>query len=385
MNGEEFTINVPDSVLEDLQRRLALTRWPDELENAGWTMGSNFGYMKSLVDYWQRGYDWRRQEAALNRLPQYRVVVDGFHVHFVHVRGKSPKPLPLIITHGWPGSFIEMIKLIPLLTDPAAHGGRAEDAFDVVVPSLPGYGFSDRPRDRGMNPSKVAHLWVRLMAELGYDRFAAQGGDWGAIVSSALGLEHADRVIGIHLNYIAGRFLLGGSLNQPVDDADRAAKSYLAELRGWWESEGGYSHVQGTKPQTLGYGLNDSPAGLAAWIIEKFRTWSDCEGDAESVFTRDELLTNVMIYWVTQTMSSSTRLYYESREKPLQLSPANRVKPPVAVALFPKEIAMPPRALAERGYNIVRWTDMPRGGHFAAMEQPELLAQDLREFFRGLR
>jgi pimeloyl-ACP methyl ester carboxylesterase len=385
MGVEKFTINVQESVLEDLARRLACTRWPDELENAGWELGSNLSYMKALVHHWQNNYDWRLQEAALNRLPQYRVALDGLRVHFVHVRGNGPKPMPLIITHGWPGSFIEMVKIIPLLTDPAAYGGRAEDAFDVVVPSLPGYGFSDRPRERGTNPFKVAALWVRLMAELGYDRFAAQGGDWGAIVSSALGLDHAERIVGIHVNYIAGRFLLGGSLNQPQADGDLAAKSYLTELRGWWDLEGGYSHVHGTKPQTLGYGLNDSPAGLAAWIIEKFRTWSDCGGDPESVFTRDELLTNVMIYWVTQTLNSSIRMYYESRERPLQLSPANRVKPPVAVALFPKEIAMPPRALAERGYNIARWTAMPRGGHFAAMEQPELLVQDLREFFRGLR
>lgn len=385
MGVEKFTINVSDNVLEDLRRRLACTRWPDEIENAGWELGSNLSYMKSLVNYWQNHYDWRSQEAALNRLPQYRLALDGFHVHFVHVRGKGPKPMPLILTHGWPGSFVEMVKIIPLLTDPAAHGGSADDAFDVVVPSLPGYGFSDRPAERGMNPFKVAALWSRLMAELGYDRFAAQGGDWGAIISSALGLEHAERVIGIHLNYIAGRFLLGGDLSQAPPENDGIVKAYIAELRQWWDFEGGYSHVHGTKPQTLGYGLNDSPVGLAAWILEKFRTWSDCAGDLESTFTRDELLTNVMIYWVTQTMNSSTRLYYESREQPLRLSMTNRVKPPVAVALFPREIPLPPRSLAERGYNITRWTEMPQGGHFAAMEQPELLARDVREFFRGLR
>jgi pimeloyl-ACP methyl ester carboxylesterase len=380
---EKFTINVPDSVLADLRHRLDATRWPDELENVGWELGSSLGYMRSLADYWRNVYDWRRQEAALNQFPQYRVALDGFRVHFVHVRSRHPKPLPLIITHGWPGCFAEMLKLIPLLTDPSAHGGSAEDAFDVIVPSLPGYGFSDRPRERGMNPFKVATLWAQLMSELGYERFAAQGGDWGSAISTALALDHAQRIIGIHLNYIAGRFLLGGTLNQlPEDDL---ARSYLAEIRGWWELEGGYSHIQGTKPQTLGYGLNDSPVGLAAWIIEKFRTWSDCGGDLEQTFTRDELLTDVMIYWVTQTMNSSARLYYETREQPLQLSPNNRVTPPVAVALFPREIAMPPRGLAESGYNIVRWTVMPRGGHFAAMEQPDLLAQDVREFFRPLR
>ena len=380
---EKFTINVSHAVLADLNHRLDTTRWPDELENVGWELGSSLSYMKSLADYWRSGYEWRRQETALNRLSQYRVALDGFHIHFVHVRGRGPKPLPLIITHGWPGSFVEMVKLIPLLTDPEANGGSAEDAFDVIIPSLPGYGFSDRPRERGMNPFKVAALWARLMTELGYERFAAQGGDWGSTISTALGLNHAQRIIGIHLNYIAGRFLFGGTLNQTTQD--EMARSYLDELRAWADLEGGYSHLQATKPQTLSYALNDSPIGLAAWIVEKFRGWSDCGGKLESVFTRDELLTNVMIYWVTETLNSSTRLYYETREQPLQLSPVNRVEPPVAMAVFPKEIPIPPRALAEQGYNIQLWTLMPRGGHFAAMEQPGLLAQDIREFFRPLR
>jgi pimeloyl-ACP methyl ester carboxylesterase len=383
MAVEPFAIHVPDTVIADLMHRLDTTRWQDEVENAGWEQGSNLAYMRALADYWRRRYDWRREEAALNRLPQFRVSLDGLHIHFVHLRGKGPAPLPLIVTHGWPGSFVEMRKLIPLLTDPAAHGGGAEDAFEVIVPSLPGYGFSDRPRERGMDPKRIAGLWARLMQELGYKRFGAQGGDWGSAVSISLGLDHAERMIGIHLNYVAGRFLLGGTLNaQPQDDT---AGAYLEKLRGWWDAEGGYSHEQATKPQTLGYGLNDSPVGLAAWIIEKFRTWSDCGGDVESVFSREDLLTNVMIYWVTESATSSARLYYESRQRPLSLSPSNRVEPPVAVALFPKEIAMPPKTLAERGLNIVRWTLMPKGGHFAAMEQPELLAKDLREFFRPLR
>jgi pimeloyl-ACP methyl ester carboxylesterase len=383
MAAEQFAIRISDAVLADLARRIDTTRWPDELENAGWEYGSNLAYMRSLAEYWRHIYDWRREEAILNQLPQFRLAIDGFHIHFVHVRGKGPAPLPLIVTHGWPGSFVEMLKLIPLLTDPTAHGGSAEDAFDVIVPSLPGYGFSDRPGERGMDPKKIATLWVRLMEELGYKRFGAQGGDWGSIISIALGLDHAKRMIGIHLNYIAGRFLLGGTMNAQPDD--EIASAYLEQLRGWWDAEGGYSHEQTTKPQTLGYGLNDSPVGLAAWIIEKFRTWSDCAGDVESVFTRDQLLTNIMLYWVTQTAPSSARLYYESRQRPLSLSRSNRVEPPVAVAVFPKEIAMPPRALAERGLNIARWTEMPKGGHFAAMEQPELLAKDLREFFRPLR
>ncbi|MBV9739837.1 MAG: epoxide hydrolase [Hyphomicrobiales bacterium] len=383
MTIENFTIDLPEAVLADLSRRIDATRWPDEIEGSDWEAGTNLGYMKALAVYWRDGFDWRSQEKALNALPQHRIVLDDLHIHFVHQRGKGPKPLPLIITHGWPGSFAEMVKLIPLLSDPEAHGASPHEAFDVVVPSLPGYGFSDRPRERGMNPKRIAALWARLMAALGYARFGAQGGDWGSAVSSALGLDHADKLVGIHLNYIAGRFLLGGTINQPQEDA--VANEYLAQLRSWWDSEGGYNHQQGTKPQTLSYGLNDSPVGLAAWIIEKFQTWTDCDGDLERVLTRDELLTNVMIYWATETIHSSTRLYYESREQPLRLSSTNYVKPPVAVALFPREIPMPPRSLAERGYNITRWTAMPRGGHFAAMEQPELLAQDIREFFRPLR
>ncbi|MBV9566648.1 MAG: epoxide hydrolase [Hyphomicrobiales bacterium] len=383
MAAERFSISVSDEVLADLSRRLDATRWPDEIENAGWEGGTNLAYMKSLTDYWRNGYDWRREESALNSLPQYRITLDGLGIHFVHQRAKGPKPLPIVITHGWPGSFVEMVKLLALLSDPAAHGASAEDAFDVVVPSLPGYGFSDRPRERGMHPNRIAALWARLMAELGYHRFGAQGGDWGSAVSSALGLDHPEKIIGVHLNYIIGRFLLGGTLNQPQEDA--VAKQYLSQLREWWDGEGGYNHQQATKPQTLSYGLNDSPVGLAAWIIEKFQTWSDCGGELERVLTRDELLTNIMIYWVTQTIRSSTQLYYESRERPLRLSRENRVKPPVAVALFPREIPLPPRSLAERGYNIARWTVMPKGGHFAAMEQPELLARDIREFFRPLR
>src|SRR5579862_6766180 len=261
MAAETFSIQVPDIVLADLTHRLDATRWPDELDGAGWEFGVNLAYMQSLTKYWRSAYDWRRQEAELNQLPQFRIALDGLHIHFVHVRGKGPAPLPLIITHGWPGSFIEMTKLIPLLTDPESHGGKAEDAFDVIVPSLPGYGFSARPHTPGMEPRKIAALWAQLMQELGYKRFGAQGGDWGSAISIALGLDHAERLIGIHLNYIAGRFLLGGTINQPPPDETAAA--YLEQLRAWYDAEGGYSHEQGTKPQTSSYGLNDSPVGLA--------------------------------------------------------------------------------------------------------------------------
>lgn len=382
MTIEPFKVAIPDAVLDDLWRRLDATRWPDEVEDAGWDYGTSLGYMRSLAGYWRNDYDWRRREADLNRLPQFRATIDGQRIHFVNQRGKGPKPLPLVISHGWPGSFVEMRRILPLLTDPAAHGGDAADAFDVVVPSLPGVGFSDPARERGMTPQRIANLWARLMAELGYARYGAQGGDWGSAISIELGLAEAKRVAGIHLNFIAGRFLFGGTINQTPEDP--VARDYIARLRAWWDSEGGYNHQQGTKPQTLGFGLTDSPVGLAAWILEKFRTWSDGSGDFERLFGRDDLLDNVMLYWVGSP-TGAMRIYLESRMRPLNLSPSDRAMPPVGVAAFPKEIPLPPRALAERSLNIARWTDMPRGGHFAAMEQPDLLAEDIRAFFRPLR
>ena len=383
MGVEKFTIAIPETVLGDLRHRLAATRWPDEPAEAGWEIGTNLAYLKSLVAYWRLDYDWRAEETALNRLPHFRLDIDGLPIHFVHARGNGPKPLPLIITHGWPGSFHEMTKIIPLLADPAAHGGNADDAFDVVVPSLPGYGFSGRPTRRGMSGFEIAALWVRLMAELGYDRFGAQGGDWGATVSTALGLEHADHLIGVHVNFIPGSYLphLGRGLPEPTDEE----LNYLDAIRAWRDAEGAYNHLQSTKPQTLGYGLNDSPVGLAAWIVEKFRSWSDCGGDPERCFTKDELITNVMIYWLTETISSSMRIYNEARRRPLKLDRRQRVAPPVGVAVFPKEIPMPPRSWVQRGYNVVHWSALPKGGHFAAMEQPLLLAEDIRKFFRQLR
>jgi pimeloyl-ACP methyl ester carboxylesterase len=383
MAVERFAIEVADEVLRDLDRRLAATRWPDELEDAGWGLGTSLAYMKELAAYWRERYDWRRQEAALNRLPQFRVAIEGLGIHFAHVRGEGPRPLPLVVSHGWPGSFVEMTKLIPLLADPAAHGGVAEDAFDVVVPSLPGYGFSDRPHTPGTNGFAIADLWAKLMAELGYARFGAQGGDWGGTITTALGLRHAAHLIGIHLNFVPGSYL-------PHMERRRLALSdqelaYLDALRAWRDAEGAYNHQQSTKPQTLGYALNDSPVGLAAWIVEKFRSWSDCAGEVESCFSKDELLTNVMVYWVTETMPSSIRLYNEGRSRPLALGPGERVKTPTGVAVFPKEIPMPPRSWVERGYNVTHWSEMAKGGHFAAMEQPELLAEDIRRFFRPLR
>lgn len=383
MQIEPFNISVPEATLEDLNRRLDRTRWPDEILGSGWDYGSNLAYVKELVDYWRTSFDWRAQEEALNRMPQFMANVGAADIHFVHEKGKGPNPLPLVITHGWPGSFWEMQKILPMLTDPASHGGDAADAFDVVLPSLPGYGFSGRPQQPGMHVSNVADLWAELMTEgLGYPRFAAQGGDWGAAVTSRLGFSHPDKLVGIHITLIVGSPSLRDPESRPLS---RAEQAFTGEQRRWRQDEGGYSHIQGTKPQTLSYGLNDSPAGLVAWIVEKFRSWSDCEGDVEKRFSKDELLTNIAIYWVTQTINSSTRLYYEFSHNPWRFGPGERVNVPSAVALFPGEISYPPREWVERTHNVQRWTEMPHGGHFSAAEEPQLLAEDIRAFFRPLR
>ena len=291
--------------------------------------------------------------------------------------------MPLVITHGWPSSFFEMYKIIPLLADPASHGGDAADAFDVVAPSLPGFGFSDHPTQRGMEVLKVADLWTKLMTEnLGYPRFGSQGGDIGAGVTAGLGFSYPENLIGIHVTSMHRPTPYLGPGAEALSEAEKAL---LDQRRKWEQAEGGYSHIQGTKPQTLSYGLNDSPAGLAAWIVEKYRTWSDCNGDVESRFTKDELLTTVTIYWVTQTISSSTRMYYENQHPPWNIKLGERIQVPSAMAVFSREISRPPREWGERSYNVRRWTEMPRGGHFAALEEPGLLAEDIRDFFRPLR
>ncbi len=385
MSVEPFTVSVPQEVLTDLKERLAHTRWPDEITDSDWDYGSNLGYIKELVEYWRTGFDWGAREAAINGFDHFRTQVEGLGIHFIHQKGQGPSPLPLIITHGWPSSFYEMHKIIPLLTDPASHGGDPADSFDVVVPSMPGYGFSDKPAERGMSVLKVAELWCKLMTEnLGYSKFCAQGGDWGAGVTARLGFAYPEQVTGIHVTSVSGGTMVPylGHGSRPVSAAEQAM---LDQRETWRQNEGGYSHIQGTKPQTLSYGLNDSPAGLAAWIVEKFRTWSDCGGDVEKSFTKDDLLTNVTIYWATQTINSSTRMYYESQRVQWNLGPEDRITVPCAVAVFPQEISRPPREWGERSYNIQRWTPMPRGGHFAALEEPELLAQDIREFFRPFR
>jgi pimeloyl-ACP methyl ester carboxylesterase len=376
-----FTIHVPDAVLTDLKERLARTRLPDTIEGSGWTYGTDLAYLKELITYWREKFDWREQERRLNAFEQFRTNIDGINVHFVHRRSAQPNALPLLVTHGWPGSFVEFTKIIDPLSNPTAHGGRAQDAFHVVAASIPGYGFSDAPRQPGYGPARMAEILAKLMARLGYTRYGAQGGDWGSIISRTLAIQDAEHVAGLHLNFCFGGAPAGGA--SAIDALPPAeAEKVRGRLFATGEEQG-YSGIQGTKPQTLGYALNDSPAGLAAWIVEKFRSWCDCDGNVEKKFTKDELLTNITLYWVTQTPTSSARLYYESRHAgPLD---ARRVEVPTGCAIFPRELTYAPRVWLEPRMNLVHWSELPRGGHFAALEEPELLVDDVRKFFSGLR
>ena len=384
---ERFEVRVEDSVLEDLRERLARARYPGELDAAGWDYGTELGYLQELCRYWREEYDWRAEEARLNRFDHYRTEVASpegpLRVHFIHQRSPVEDALPLLITHGWPGSVFEFHKIIEPLTDPERFGGRREDAFHVVCPSMPGYGFSDAPRKPGFDVRAVAETLDALMQKLGYRRYGAQGGDWGAIVTTLLGRLAPERVLGIHLNMVVAGPPPGDP--NPLEGLAPHEARALQDMAAFQKNETGYQQIQGTKPQTLGYALHDSPVGLAAWIVEKFRTWSDCGGDVESRFTRDELLTNIMIYWVTGSITSSMRLYCETMRAG-RFGPADgRVEVPTGAAIFPKEIIRPPRRWAEAAFDIRRWTEMPSGGHFAALEEPELLVEDLRAFFREIR
>ena len=381
---ESFTVDVSPEILLDLRDRLIRTRWPDQVEGAGWDYGTELSYLKELVEYWLTQFDWAQQERLINSLPQFRANVDGLNIHFVHLRGQGPEPFPLVITHGWPSSFFEMHKIIRPLADPASFGGDSGDAFDVVVPSMPGFGFSEWPAQRGL--VRVDNFWRTLMTEvLGYRSFGAHGSDIGARVTSALGRFHPDVVSGIHIGSVD---LEWPEPLPPDSHLSAAERDYLERVKRWEKEEGAYGEIQATRPQTLAYGLNDSPAGLAAWIVEKFRAWSDCHGDIESRFTKDELLTTVTIYWVTETINASIRRYFEKRHDPAPnpLRLGERIETPTGIAMFPgeKDLVVP-REWAERCYNIHRWTEMPRGGHFAALEEPELLVDDIRGFFRELR
>jgi pimeloyl-ACP methyl ester carboxylesterase len=377
-----FKLHVPEAQLADLKSRLANTRWPDEPPLEPWSTGTSVDYLRNLVDYWQTKFDWRAQETLLNKFRQFTVPLSGIDVHFIHQSGIGPNPAPLLLTHGWPGSVFEFMKIIPMLTDPASHGGDARDAFTVIAPSLPGYTLSYKPGQPRFGIEEIADTFAQLMTEvLGYKRFAAQGGDWGAFTSSRLGYKYPQHLHGIHVNLLAVR-------RDPklIENSTPEHRAFLTQLEYWLKEETGYQWIQGTKPQTLAFGLTDSPVGLAAWIVEKFRTWTDCDGNPENALTRDEMLADITLYWLTGAIGSSFWPYHARIHRPWPIPEGATVDVPMGYAEFPKEILSPPRALAERMYtDIRRWTRMPKGGHFAALEQPAALAHEIREFFRPLR
>jgi microsomal epoxide hydrolase len=379
---EPFTLRVPDDAIADLRERLARTRFPDQPPGAPWAYGTDVAYLGELASYWLDHFDWRAEEARLNALPQFKAPLHGIGVHFLHVPGNGPDPLPLLLAHGWPGSVFEFLELIPRLADPASFGGDPADAFTVVAPSLPGYGLSFAPGQPRFGVGAIADCLADLMTGvLGYERFGAQGGDWGAFVASRLGYAHHERMIGIHLNMMPIR-------RDPNMMADPSAeeRAYLDQLALWLKEETGYQWIQGTRPQTLAFALTDSPAGLAAWIVEKFRAWSDCGGDLESAIARDRLLANVSLYWFTGAIGSSFWPYYARMHGPWPIPEGATVDVPTGYSEFPREMLRPPRSLAARTYtDIRRWSVMPRGGHFAALEQPDALAAEVRAFFRPLR
>jgi len=376
-----FQIAIPEATLDDLRLRLSRVRWPDEAPDEPWRYGSSLAYMKELIAYWRDVYDWRAQERALNALPQFTAEIDGIDLHFIHAKGEGPAPLPLLLSHGWPGSIVEFQRIIPMLTDPVRFGGDPMDAFTVVAPSLPGYGFSFAANQKRVGITKIADIFATLMRDgLGYAKFGAQGGDWGGFITSYLGYAYSERLVGIHLNFLPiGRD--PGAVATP--SAEESA--YFAALAAWQSEETGYQWIQGTRPQTLAFGLTDSPVGLAAWLVEKYRAWSDCGGDVERALSRDTMLTNLMLYWTTGAINSSFWPYYDRRHSRWPIPAGERIPTPMGHAAFPREILRPPRSLAERSYDIRRWTEMPEGGHFAAMEQPEALAAEIRAFFRPLR
>ena len=378
---EPFRLESDSAALEDLRTRLRATRWPDAPEDAGWSLGTDLAYLRELVGYWADEFDWQAQEAALNRLPHVRVALDGLGIHVVHARAvaTTAPPMPLILGHGWPDSFWRYVKVVPLLTDPGAHGADPADAFDVVVPDMPGYGYSDRLLGPPLDSVAVAGRYARLMSALGYERFGAAGGDIGSHVSRYLALDHPDRVVAVHRTDAGVPVFLGDPAELTPEERD-----WIRSAAVWGAGEGAYAAVHRTKPQTAAVALNDSPAGLASWIVEKLRSWSDCGGDVERSFTKDEILTNVTIYWLTGTIASSMRMYRANAAIP-QAQLARRVEVPSGFSLFPGDLLRPPRAWLERTANTVRVTEPARGGHFAPFEQPELYAQELREFFRPYR
>ena len=372
---ESFSVKISEQAIKDLQSRLKQTRWTDEILNSEWNYGAKLSYIKELTAYWLNEFDWRRTEEEINSYPNYICDIEGIKIHFLHIRSKKKNPIPLLITHGWPGSFLEMMKLTSLLTS------HPELSFDLIIPSIPGFGFSQKINTPGCNLWFIADLWSKLIKELGYEKVIAQGGDFGAGISTALALKHPEDVLGLHLNYIPGSYFPFLSETEKLTEEEILSQKNVED---WYTTEGAYWHQQRTKPLTLAYALNDSPVGLCAWIVEKFYGWSDCNGNIENVFTKDELLSNVSLYWYTETIHSSIRLYNENSQAPLHFSKNDFVNTPVAIARFHKEEPFPARMFIERGYNIRQWTDIPKGGHFAAMEQPALLANDIIQFAKTL-
>ncbi|MFX1706837.1 epoxide hydrolase [Chitinophaga sp. CC14] len=366
-----FQANTDQPVLDDLKARILATRWSDAVNTTGWEYGVSLTYMKELAAYWVNDFDWRKTEARINAWPNFITEIDGYKIHYLHIKSKHRDAIPLIISHGWPGSFLEMLKTIPHLTD------NETTPFDVVVPSLLGFGFSDKPAKEGINASLMASLWVKLMARLGYDKFIAQGGDFGAIISTHIAMQYPEKLTGLHMNYIPFNYKPFMPPGEKLTKEETAAQQQTVQF---FQAEGAYAQVQTTKPLTLSYGLHDSPVGLCAWILQIFRSFSDPCAALEELFTRDELLSNVTLFWITQTIHSSMRLYNEIRKEPLEVGEKDFIKVPVGIAHYPYPLSFPARKYVERGYNVCYWKDMPTGGHFAAMEQPELFAEDIREF-----
>lgn len=377
-----FSLNVDQAALDDLTDRLARTRLPDQAPGTRWEAGTDLNYMTDLIAYWRNTFDWRAQEAALNTFPQFKVPLHDIDLHYIKAEGKGPNPTPLLLMHGWPGSVFEFLDILPRLSDPAAFGGDPADAFTVIAPSLPGFGLSFKPGQRRFSLQEMVDCFHDFMTDvLGYARFGVQGGDWGAFAASNMGLRYPGSLIGIHQNMIAIR-----PNATPLPDAPEPERAYADEIDRWIHEDSGYTWIQATRPQTLAYGVTDSPAGLAAWIVEKFQAWSDNDGLPESAVARDRMLANITLYWVTEAIGSSFWPYYARHRGDWPVPDGALIDVPFGYAAFPHEIRRPPRSVASRTYtDIRRWTEMPKGGHFAAMEQPEALAAEIHAFFRGLR
>lgn len=379
MIPQPFKIQASEKALADIKYRLHNTRWASEIENTDWKFGTNKKYLQSLISYWIEAYQWEKQAEALNRFPQYTCNINGVNIHYFHIKGKGPDPIPILLTHGWPDSFLRYIKTIDMLTDPTRFGAGEHDSFDVIIPSIPGFGFSSLPEHGGVNNARVADLWAQLMKQLGYNKFAAAGGDLGSGITRYLAMNHPELLIAIHLTDIG---ILRSLITEEDQHLSTEEKQYKQQAQQWINKEGAYISIQATKPQTLAYAFTDSPVGLAAWIIEKFYSWSGCNGDLQTVFSMDELITNIMIYWLSNSVTSSMRIYYENFNT---LPPMSKISVPVGMAVFANDVLVPPKAWAEKSLPIMHWSTIPVGGHFTAMEQPAYFSEDVRKFIRQFR